>query len=290
MEESGEIGVLLGKRQKVAPYTLNLPQSGASTVTKSVARPHAAVCLLHGAGGDHSSGNLPALAAACAGAGVPCLRFTCRGGSLQHRIAVCEAVLDKAPAVLPALRRIDRWILAGHSMGARVACAVASSRSSVLGCILLSYPLHPPGRADELRDAMLTAVQQPLLLVRGTKDPFSQEALWTSVLPRLRSRSWQQLSVEGGDHALRTSGAGAASRSQLALQDVSAAVRSFIEGLVAERRGSAGGVDEVATTAGQKPAEPAKPRPAARGKRRPAEGPQAASTNQRCRRGDDASR
>lgn len=45
-----------------------------------------AVLLAHGAGGDASSGNLPAVAAAVAEGDTPCLRFTARGGSLQHCI------------------------------------------------------------------------------------------------------------------------------------------------------------------------------------------------------------
>jgi predicted alpha/beta-hydrolase family hydrolase len=279
MEESGHLELLLGKKAKPTPYTLNLPQS-TTAVPQSTA-----VCLLHGAGGDHRSGHLPAIAAACAGAGVPCLRFTCRGGNLQHRIAVCEAVLDRAAAELPALRHVDRWIMAGHSMGGRVACAVACSTSSVLGCILLSYPLHPPGRTDELRDALLTAVQQPLLLVRGTKDPFSKDEQWGAVLPRLRSRAWLQHSVEGGDHALKLGGAGAANRSQQALQDVSAAVHGFIQSVLAgNEEGSLGSVDRVGGAAASKGGpKPAKPKPAAGGKRRQAERPKAVGTSKRRR-------
>ena len=63
-----------------------------------------AVLLAHGAGGDAASGNLPALTGALAAAGFPVLRFTCRGGNLEHRVAVTKVVdlLPAQAALLPA--------------------------------------------------------------------------------------------------------------------------------------------------------------------------------------------
>lgn len=73
----------LGPKGKLVPWIVDLPTGDDDSSTL-------AVCLAHGAGGDASSGNLAALAAACAASGVPCLRFTARGGSLQHRIDVAK--------------------------------------------------------------------------------------------------------------------------------------------------------------------------------------------------------
>lgn len=79
---SGELEVQLGKKVKLVPYIVDAPEHQTGCTL--------AVCLLHGASGTHSTGRLPALAEACVAAGLPCLRFTCRGGQLQHRIDVCK--------------------------------------------------------------------------------------------------------------------------------------------------------------------------------------------------------
>lgn len=75
-------GVLDLQGFKPIPWLLNLPDLGNNH--------ELGVLLAHGAGGDASSGNLPAFAGACTEAGAPCLRFTARGGSLPHRIKVAK--------------------------------------------------------------------------------------------------------------------------------------------------------------------------------------------------------
>ena len=40
------------------------------------------------------------------------------------------------------------------------------------GLLLLSYPLHAPGRPDQLRTQHLPKLRIPALFVQGTKDPF----------------------------------------------------------------------------------------------------------------------
>lgn len=142
-----------------------------------------------------------------------------------------QAVLAAATS-LPGLGAVQRWVLAGHSMGARVACSIANEQQQqqqqpVTAVLLSSYPLHPPGKPTELRDALLHALRVPALLIRGTKDPFSQAEQWEGALRRM-SCSWQQHSVEGGDHGLRIGGKDGAAKSQQALEEVGAAVQRFL--------------------------------------------------------------
>ena len=40
------------------------------------------------------------------------------------------------------------------------------------GLLLLSYPLHPPGKPDQLRTQHLPQIHVPTLFVHGTRDPF----------------------------------------------------------------------------------------------------------------------
>ena len=50
------------------------------------------------------------------------------------------------------------------------------------GLVLLSYPLHPPGRPDTLRIAHLPDIRVPVLAVSGSTDPFGSPAELTEHL------------------------------------------------------------------------------------------------------------
>ena len=69
------------------------------------------------------------------------------------------------------------------------------------GLLLLSYPLHPPGRPDQLRTQHLPNVHAPTLFVHGTRDPFgSIEEIESS--RKLIPVKTQLLTVEGAGHDL----------------------------------------------------------------------------------------
>src|SRR5450759_1205383 len=71
----------------------------------------------------------------------------------------------------------------GHSFGGRVASLAAADACEAgrppLALVLLSYPLHPPGRPDEwdARTAHWPRLTCPVILLSGTSDPFAQPAL-----------------------------------------------------------------------------------------------------------------
>jgi len=52
-------------------------------------------------------------------------------------------------------------------------CSLAvAAGTPAAGLVLLSYPLHPPGRLDRMRTAHFPDLDVPCLFVSGTKDPF----------------------------------------------------------------------------------------------------------------------
>jgi len=69
----------------------------------------------------------------------------------------------------------------------------ASEPRLLSGLLLLSYPLHPPGRPDRLRTEHFAKLQTPTLFISGAKDAFASiEELnsaiglipaWTRLLP-----------------------------------------------------------------------------------------------------------
>lgn len=95
--------------------------------------------------------------------------------------------------------------IGGKSMGGRIASQVAAQGvPGIAGLVFLGYPLHPPGRPDQRRDAHLPAIEQPMLFVQGTRDAFGTADEIRALLPRLASATLR--AVEGGDHSFKVSG------------------------------------------------------------------------------------
>jgi predicted alpha/beta-hydrolase family hydrolase len=97
-----------------------------------------------------------------------------------------QAVVDEAEAMGPG-----PLYLGGRSMGGRM-CSMAVAAGSIgggivpAGLILISYPLHPPGKPDRLRVEHLADLDVPCLFVHGTKDPFAtpdELQRWTATIP-----------------------------------------------------------------------------------------------------------
>ena len=67
-----------------------------------------------------------------------------------------------------------RVFLGGQSYGGRQASMLAAEDArSADGLLLLSYPLHPPGKADRLRTEHFSGIECPTLFVHGGRDPFA---------------------------------------------------------------------------------------------------------------------
>jgi hypothetical protein len=96
----------------------------------------------------------------------------------------------------------ERVIIGGKSMGGRVASYIAGDTPGVHGLVFLGYPLHPPGKTDQLRDEHLYPLKLPMLFISGTKDTFAQRELLEKVVAKIGKNAtivW----VEGGDHSLK---------------------------------------------------------------------------------------
>ena len=79
-----------------------------------------------------------------------------------------QAVVDEVARV-----GADRLVLGGRSMGGRIcSIAVADGRVRADGLVLISYPLHPPGRPDKLRVEHFGRIDVACLFVSGTRDAF----------------------------------------------------------------------------------------------------------------------
>ena len=67
------------------------------------------------------------------------------------------------------------------------------------GLLLTSYPLHPPGKPEQLRTQHLAKLQTPALFVHGTRDPFGSIEEMAAALKLIPAKT-ALLRVEGAGH------------------------------------------------------------------------------------------
>jgi predicted alpha/beta-hydrolase family hydrolase len=80
----------------------------------------------------------------------------------------------------------------------------ASQSGFVDGLLLLSYPLHPPKRADQLRTDHFSELRTNALFVHGTRDGFGTVQELTEALTLIPAHT-ELLTVAGAGHELLTS-------------------------------------------------------------------------------------
>jgi predicted alpha/beta-hydrolase family hydrolase len=104
-----------------------------------------------------------------------------------------EAMRARAP---------QRVFLGGHSYGGRQASILAAGEPRLAkALLLLSYPLHPPGRAGDLRTAHFPDLRTPALFVHGSADPFGSLDELESARGLIPART-ALLPVDGAGHDL----------------------------------------------------------------------------------------
>ncbi|MGI9062726.1 MAG: alpha/beta hydrolase family protein [Pseudonocardiaceae bacterium] len=138
----------------------------------------AALLLGHGAGGGTAAPDLVAATRAAVAAGVHVAlveqpyRVAGRRTPAPARqldaawLAVAEELARGVCADLPQ-------VFGGRSSGARVACRTAADGDAA-AVLCLAFPVHPPGRPDTTRVPELAAVDVPVLVVQGERDPFGR--------------------------------------------------------------------------------------------------------------------
>jgi predicted alpha/beta-hydrolase family hydrolase len=96
--------------------------------------------------------------------------------------------------------------IGGKSMGGRIATQIAAAGSLevVNGIVLLGYPLHPPGKPQQLRTAHLPKIAQPMLVVQGSRDTFGTPQELSPVLQAIPATT-ELMVIDGGDHSFNVS-------------------------------------------------------------------------------------
>ena len=117
-----------------------------------------------------------------------------------------------------AVRRMatGRMFLGGHSYGGRQATMLCAEESRLVdGLVLMSYPLHPPRKPEQLRTQHLPQLHTPSLFIEGTRDPFGSIEEMEAAIKLIPGRT-ELFKVEGAGHDLGMKGkAGGAELAQL---------------------------------------------------------------------------
>lgn len=177
-----------------------------------------ALLLTPGASATRDQPALVAIDVAAAGLGVEVERI-----DLPRR---AERAVDVVAAAAAELRqRHATVVLGGRSYGGRVCSMAVAGGCDASGLVLVSYPLHPPGRPAQLRVDHFPAIDVPCLFVSGTRDAFATpEELeeHAKAIAGPVTHVW----CEGADHGMRgrdqeVAGAVSAWLATLRLPDVS---------------------------------------------------------------------
>jgi predicted alpha/beta-hydrolase family hydrolase len=170
-----------------------------------------AVLLAHGAGSDMHGAALRTVADALAAAKIPSLRFNypyrSAGRNAPDRPKVLDAATREAARELARRAKLppDRLVLGGRSMGGRYCSLVVGSDDDplpALGLLMLSYPLHAAGKADQPRSGHFPAIRVPVLFVSGTRDSMAGRSDLTRAAKAIKGPvSWHW--IETADHGYR---------------------------------------------------------------------------------------
>ena len=166
-----------------------------------------ALVLTHGAGGNAQMAMLVAMSKAFAGAGFAVLRC-----DLPFRQArrfgpprPTDAAKDRCglASAVAEMRKLykGRMFLGGQSYGGRQASMLCAEEKIADGLLLFSYPLHPPGKPEQLRTQHLPQITIPVLFVEGTRDPFGSIEEIEAARKLIRAKT-SLLMVEGAGHDL----------------------------------------------------------------------------------------
>ncbi len=165
--------------------------------------------LAHGAGAGASHPWMKRVAAGLDERGVQVVTFD------FPYVLAGKSIPDRPPVLEAAWRDVWKGVTelatgpifaGGKSMGGRLASMVAARESAdgfdppPTGLVFFGYPLHPPAKPQQRRDAHLPNIRVPMLFLHGTRDGFGtpdeMESL-AAALPNATLRLCDQ-----GDHSL----------------------------------------------------------------------------------------
>jgi uncharacterized protein len=168
-------------------------------------KPLDGVLLTPGAGSGRDHHTLVAIESALAPLPVARVDFPYRRAGRRapdRQPVLLQCVRDEVAAFAEEHRLKPRnLVLGGRSMGGRMCSIAVAEGTPAAGLVLISYPLHPPGKPEKLRTDHFPALEVPCLFVSGDRDAFGTpdelEAATRAIAGRV-THVW----IARGSHAL----------------------------------------------------------------------------------------
>jgi predicted alpha/beta-hydrolase family hydrolase len=196
---SDQIAIEIAAGQKVGAIIYQATKPKPAGIT---------LILGHGAGAGQTSAFMVSFATALAARGIEAVTFNFAYMEQGRRLPDSKDKLEACyRAVIETVARRKgghgRLAIGGKSMGGRIASQVAAAGApEVAGLVLLGYPLHPPGKKDQLRDKHLPQIKAPMLFVQGSRDTFGTPQELAPILEKLKAPA-ELHEVAGGDHSFK---------------------------------------------------------------------------------------
>ena len=188
--------------------TVTIEWRPGHTVTGRLAEPGKgllpSMLLAHGAGAGQDHPGVAGLRDRLARGGARVLTFNYPYTEAGKRSPDSQTtLLDCHRGALEWLRAEagDDVVLAGRSMGGRMATYLAAGGEPVRGLVLYAYPLHPAGKPDRLRVDHLSGIVPPMLFFSGTRDSLARGDLIEKHLQSLPTATIEL--IEDADHSFR---------------------------------------------------------------------------------------
>ena len=194
-----------------------------------------ALILAHGAGAGQRHPFMVSFARGLSERGLDVITFDFHYMNQKRRVP------DRMPQLVACYRAViaavreqiesarERLFIGGKSMGGRAATHVAADDPDLTlsGIVLLGYPLHPPGRPNQTRNAHLPNVQRPMLFVQGSRDTFGTPSELKPILGSLSPLPMLH-TVQGGDHSFKVAGRDAKQKQDDVYADVQQTIVEWI--------------------------------------------------------------
>jgi predicted alpha/beta-hydrolase family hydrolase len=227
--ETFEVSIDIGLSVTALHYAAGQPTAGATLI------------CAHGAGAGQRSHFVVGFATALSSAGFDIVTFDFPYMQQKRRIPDKAPVLEACYGVVVHATRgrvasANRALfMGGKSMGGRIATQLAAADRSlpVDGLVLLGYPLHPPGRPEQRRDAHLPRVSRPMLIVQGSRDTFGTPEELAPVVSVVGPSMTVHV-INGGDHSFKI-GRSTFDRQAAVYEDVRDTTAAWMRRVIRER-------------------------------------------------------
>lgn len=166
------------------------------------------LALTHGAGANSKSNLMIAISSAFAEAGFTVLRYDLPFRQVRPfgppfpNMAKRDREGIRGAIEMLRSKTSGRVFAGGHSYGGRqTSMLIAEHADLAAGLLLLSYPLHPPRKPEQLRTAHFPQLKTPALFVHGARDPFASFEEMQSTLKLIPGRH-ELFEIQGAGHEL----------------------------------------------------------------------------------------